>query len=58
VKRSPDSGAVFVAGFEFRTTPQFRITPNAIVIAYDTNDQGVRPATDVQLRLTAFLDLG
>jgi hypothetical protein len=47
----------FVAGVELRTTPRFRVTPNVIVIAYDTNDQGVRPATDVQIRLTVFLDL-
>ena len=30
------------------------ITPNSIVISYDRDDQGLRPNTDVYLRLTVF----
>lgn len=47
----------FLGGLEFRATPHLRITPNATVTVYDRNDRGVRPTTDVHLRLTIFLDL-
>jgi hypothetical protein len=44
------------AGVEFRLNPYLALTPNAVVTTYDRNDQGVRPATDVYLRLTLFVD--
>lgn len=48
---------MFVGGLEFRVTPHLSITPNTVVKFYDRNDQGIRPSTDVHLRLTIFLDL-
>lgn len=47
---------LFLAGWEFRANDHLRFTPNAIVILYDRNDEGVRPETDLHLRLTVFLD--
>jgi hypothetical protein len=44
------------AGVEFRLHPQLALTPNVVVATYDRNDQGLRPQTDVYLRLTLFLD--
>jgi len=43
-------------GAEFRLNPHLALTPNTVVTVYDRNDQGVRPATDVYLRLTLFID--
>lgn len=48
---------LFLVGWEFRVSNIFRITPNTVVTAYDRNDEGVVPKTDVHLRLTIFLDL-
>lgn len=50
------SATLFLAGVEFRVAPHFIITPNAVVTAYDRNDEGVTPRTDLQLRVTFFLD--
>lgn len=47
---------LFIGGLEFRLGDHFRLTPNTVVIRYDRNDAGVRPATDLHLRLTAFFD--
>jgi hypothetical protein len=47
----------FIAGVEIQVSPSFFITPNTVVIAYDQNDQGIRPKTDFYLRLTFFLNL-
>ena len=47
----------FIGGIEVRVAPHLLITPNVIVIAYDRNDEGIRPTTDVQLRATLFLNL-
>jgi hypothetical protein len=47
---------MFLTGLEFDFGDHFRLTPNVIVTAYDRNDAGVRPETDVYLRLTAFVD--
>lgn len=44
------------AGVEFRFNSHVALTPNAVVTAYDRNDQGLRPETDIHLRLTLFLD--
>jgi hypothetical protein len=44
------------AGVEFQLNSHLALTPNAVVTAYDRNDQGVRPETDIHLRLTLFLD--
>lgn len=46
----------FIGGVEFRLTPKLRLTPNTIVIAYDRNDEGIRPKTDFYLRLTFFFN--
>ena len=46
----------YFGGLEFRLHPRVALTPNAVVTTYDRNDQGVRPKTDVHLRLTLFLD--
>jgi hypothetical protein len=45
---------MYLAGLEYRVTDYVIITPNTIVIAYDQNDEGVRPKTDFYLRLTLF----
>jgi hypothetical protein len=47
----------FIGGVEFRLNRHLLVTLNTIVIAYDHNDQGVRPNTDFYLRLTFYLNL-
>ena len=47
---------MFLAGWEYRLSDHFRVTPNTIVISYDRNDDNVRPETDFFLRLTLFAD--
>lgn len=47
---------MFIGGIEFQLNPHFSITPNTVVTLYDHNDEGIRPKTDVYLRLTFFLD--
>jgi hypothetical protein len=47
---------LFLGGVELRAYRGLRMTPNAEVIAYDRNDAGKRPATDVVLRLTLFYE--
>lgn len=47
---------MFLAGFEYRHSDHFRMTPNTILISYDRNSEGVRPNTDVLLRLTLVAD--
>lgn len=47
---------MLIGGWEYRFNPHFRITPNLVMINYDRNDEGVRPETDLHLRLTMFLD--
>ena len=47
---------MFLAGWEHRLSEHFRVTPNAIVTTYDRNDEGIRPQTDIYLRVTFFLD--
>jgi hypothetical protein len=44
------------AGWERRLGTHFRLTPNTVVIRYDRDDAGMRPETDVHLRLTLFVD--
>lgn len=46
----------FIGALECRVRPYLRVTPNVVVTTYDRNDQGVRPRSDVYLRLTLFLD--
>lgn len=43
-------------GAEFRLRPHVTLTPNAVFTRYDHNDEGVRPRSDLHLRLTLFLD--
>jgi len=45
---------LYLAAYEYRWLPDFTLTPNVIVIDYDRNDEGVKPTTDVYLRLTAY----
>jgi len=53
----PNSKATFfLGGVEFRLTQKLHLTPNTIVIAYDRNDEGIRPRTDFYLRLTFFFN--
>ena len=46
-----------LGGVEFRLTQHLLITPNAVITYFDRNDQGIRPETDLHLRVTLFLDL-
>jgi hypothetical protein len=48
---------LLLGGVEIRIASWLVLTPNGVVTMYDLNDQGVRPRTDVHLRLTVFLDL-
>ena len=43
-------------GLDFRLLDYLRLTPNVVYTRYDENDQGVRPRSDLHLRLTLFLD--
>jgi hypothetical protein len=55
-----DPGApatLLLGGIELRVTPWLVLTPNSVVTIYDVDDQGIRPRTDVHLRLTVYLDL-
>jgi len=47
---------LLICAVEFRALPYLAITPNIEVIAYDRNDQGVRPDTDTHFRLTFYVD--
>ena len=54
----PSAPATFIiAGAEFRLREPLFFTPNVAITAYDRNDAGSRPPTDVYLRFTFFLDL-
>lgn len=46
---------LYLGAWEQRLTPNFRLTPNLLVIDYDRDDEGNRPRTDVQVRVTAYL---
>ncbi len=50
------TATMFYAGVEFFLGDHVSVTPNLVVTAYDRNDQGIRPETDVYLRLTAFVN--
>jgi len=51
----PSARATMIfAGVEYRVHPRFSLTPNVVVTAYDRNDEGTRPETDVYIRLTLF----
>ncbi len=45
---------MYLVGLEYQVADKVVITPNSIVISYDRDDQGLRPNTDVYLRLTVF----
>ncbi|MBT8048431.1 MAG: hypothetical protein HKN57_10030 [Xanthomonadales bacterium] len=45
-----------IGGVEFQATPHIFITPNTVVTYYDRNKEGLRPKTDVYVRLTLFID--
>ena len=47
---------MFYTGVEFALNDHVSLTPNLVVTSYDRNDEGVRPETDVYLRLTAFVN--
>ncbi len=47
---------MFVSGVEFHYGSHVTFTPNLVVKRYDQNDNGERPQTDVQLRLTLFFN--
>lgn len=47
---------LFLAALEWRAAPMLKVTPNVIATVYDRNDEGVKPDTDVHLRLTFYLD--
>ncbi|MEM1412393.1 MAG: hypothetical protein AAGH19_08540, partial [Pseudomonadota bacterium] len=47
---------MFYTGVEFSLGEHVSLTPNLIVTHYDRNDEGIRPETDVYLRLTAFVN--
>jgi hypothetical protein len=44
----------FIGGVEIRVKPRFWFTPNIIYTTYDENDDGVRPRSDIHLRVTLF----
>lgn len=48
---------MFIGGLEYRASRVLSITPNTVFTTYDRNDEGVRPRSDLHLRLTLFLDL-
>ena len=48
---------LLLGGVELRMAPWLSLTPNGVVTVYDQGDDGVRPRTDIHLRLTVFLDL-
>lgn len=43
-------------GAEFRLRPHVTLTPNLVFTRYDHNDDGIRPRSDLHLRLTLLLD--
>ncbi|HKX57610.1 MAG TPA: hypothetical protein VJN01_15980, partial [Xanthomonadales bacterium] len=47
---------LLLGGLEFQAHEHFTLTPNVVVIYYDHNDEGVRPETDVHLRLSFFVN--
>ena len=47
---------LLLGGLEFQANEHLTWTPNLVVIYYDHNDQGLRPETDVHLRLTLFVN--
>ena len=47
---------MYLGGLEYQVSDHFYVTPNTILISYGRNDDGIRPETDLYLRLTLFLD--
>jgi len=47
---------MFIGGVEFMVSPNFSVTPNAVVNFSERNPAGVRPRTDIYVRLTLFLN--
>jgi hypothetical protein len=47
---------MYLGGLEWQVSEHVTLTPNVVTTAYDRDDQGVRPTTDIQYRLTLFLD--
>ena len=45
---------LFFAGVTVELSPHVSLIPNTVITAYDRNDQGMRPETDVYLRMTLF----
>ena len=47
---------LLLGGVGFQTNAHFALTPNVVIIYYNHNDKGVRPETDLHLRLTLFVN--
>jgi hypothetical protein len=47
---------MLIAGLEFRPAARYYVTPNVVVKRYGHDATGQRPDSDVQLRLTLFID--
>jgi hypothetical protein len=47
---------LYLAGIETFVSRHVLLTPNVVYIRYDQSDLGVRPESDLHLRLTLFLD--
>lgn len=47
---------LFYTGIEIAFGDHFALTPNLVITSYDRNDEGVRPETDVYIRLSAFIN--
>ena len=45
---------MYLAGLEFDANDHFRLTPNIVYTRYDRNEDGVRPESDLHIRLTLF----
>jgi hypothetical protein len=48
---------LFLGALEWRAARKLTITPNVVTIVYDRNDEGIKPDSDVHLRLTVYLNL-
>lgn len=51
------AATMLIAGLEYPVSARFTVTPNVVIKSYGKDDAGDHPGTDVQLRLTLFLDL-
>ena len=47
---------MLIGGLEWQLNRHVTLTPNVLTVSYDTNSDGVRPSSDIQYRLTLFLN--